>query len=339
MGKIYQRGNTWYSNYSFQGKRVRRPLSPNRRQAQAMQDELMMTHRAQRYGLVPEQLRWEYFKNQYLAIRKEERKPITFVHDRLAMKRLDEVFAITYLSEVTPELLEQAKLKWKERGYSECAVGAYVIRIKVAMRMAEAWRYVSVQPWRIVKNFVSSGRVIYYTMDQFKKCLKKTDGPWKTALLLMTFAGLRSGEVRNLEWSDIDFGKKIIRIQPKSWWKPKGWTFRRPASREVDIPNDLQNYLEALPHKQGRVLGAQNISEAKFSSYFRNLVNEAGLRGSAHAFRHTYASWLISNGCSLEEVGSLLGHTNPMTTQMYAHLMPHARRRAIERLPSFVPGL
>lgn len=341
MGKIYLRGKgkVWYSNYWFAGKRVRKPLSANKQDAQAMQNEMVAANRFRKHGLVPEHLSWQSFKTQYMQIQKNERSYSTIAHDNLAFKRLDEVVTVTYISEVTPELLQQAKNRWNEKRYGQSAIGSYVMRIKVAMKTAEAWRYVTAQPWRIVKDFVSPGRIIYYTVEQFNKCLKKTSGKWKTALLLMARAGLRSGEVINLEWSDIDFKERMIWIHPKSFWKPKGWKPGKPHDRFIDMPKDLQAYLQSRPRRQGFVLGRKQVNKGEYSRYFTELVQNAGLRGSAHAFRHTYASWLISNGCSLEEVGALLGHTNPVTTLMYAHLMPHARRKAVDRLPPLVPDM
>jgi site-specific recombinase XerD len=36
--------------------------------------------------------------------------------------------------------------------------------------------------------------------------------------------------------------------------------------------------------------------------------------------RHTYASWLIQYGISLEEVGRVMGHVSTATTRKYSHL-------------------
>jgi site-specific recombinase XerD len=46
-----------------------------------------------------------------------------------------------------------------------------------------------------------------------------------------------------------------------------------------------------------------------------------------HDLRHSYASLLASGGASLPMIGALLGHSNPSTTQRYAHLADDPLRR------------
>jgi site-specific recombinase XerD len=55
-----------------------------------------------------------------------------------------------------------------------------------------------------------------------------------------------------------------------------------------------------------------------------------------HDLRHTYASALASSGTSLRIVGGLLGHSQPGTTQRYAHLVDSALREATEKAASVI---
>ncbi|MFB7000868.1 tyrosine-type recombinase/integrase, partial [Streptomyces virginiae] len=43
-----------------------------------------------------------------------------------------------------------------------------------------------------------------------------------------------------------------------------------------------------------------------------------------HTFRDTYAARLVPAGVSLQKVSQLLGHSNILMTQKYAHLCPDA---------------
>ena len=51
-----------------------------------------------------------------------------------------------------------------------------------------------------------------------------------------------------------------------------------------------------------------------------------------HDLRHTYASILASEGISLPQIGALLGHTQPSTTQRYTHLLDDPLRSATNRV-------
>ena len=49
-----------------------------------------------------------------------------------------------------------------------------------------------------------------------------------------------------------------------------------------------------------------------------------------HDLRRTVGSWLAQQGASLYLVGQILNHTDPSTTQVYAHLSEANAREALE---------
>jgi integrase len=74
--------------------------------------------------------------------------------------------------------------------------------------------------------------------------------------------------------------------------------------------------------------------------FWRSVIEQAGLENyRLHDNRHTHASHLVSSGLSLEIVGRLLGHTNPLTTKRYAHLADDPLRAAAERFGSKMDAL
>nr|WP_281253221.1 tyrosine-type recombinase/integrase [Puniceibacterium sediminis] len=65
--------------------------------------------------------------------------------------------------------------------------------------------------------------------------------------------------------------------------------------------------------------------------FWASVLLQAGISDyRIHNDRHTHASQLVSSGMSLAIIGSLLGHTNPMTTQRCAHMADDPLRQAAE---------
>lgn len=51
-----------------------------------------------------------------------------------------------------------------------------------------------------------------------------------------------------------------------------------------------------------------------------------------HDLRHTHAVMLREAGVSLEDIQAILGHSNPMSTQIYAHITQHSKQNAMDKL-------
>jgi integrase len=71
---------------------------------------------------------------------------------------------------------------------------------------------------------------------------------------------------------------------------------------------------------------------------FDRALSKAGLNGSPHMFRHTYASLFPANKPDLYLLSRLLGHsTYRVTERIYAHLVPGYLEEARNVIPANVP--
>jgi integrase len=52
-----------------------------------------------------------------------------------------------------------------------------------------------------------------------------------------------------------------------------------------------------------------------------------------HSLRHSCASFMVSAGVELYQVGQILGHKTPTLTSRYSHLHPNTVKRAINCIP------
>ncbi len=125
---------------------------------------------------------------------------------------------------------------------------------------------------------------------------------------------------------------------------PKG---RR--NRPVPVPRWLIKKLVDLPRKETCELGHRNCRSGLLlpapeggaldgHNWTQRVWGPAVERAKvghvrAHDLRHSYASWQLQAGRSLEEIGRLLGHKSLLTTQRYSHLAEMRSDHILDALP------
>ncbi len=144
--------------------------------------------------------------------------------------------------------------------------------------------------------------------------------------------GSRIGEVLNAQWTDFNMDRRV-------WIKQSHHT-KQKITEHLPLSSAASNLIEEMKKAKtesqylfpGRDLN-KPISDLKV--FWRSAMDASGIDGyRIHDNRHTYASQLVSGGMSLAIVGRLLGHTNPSTTQRYAHLADDPLRDAAEIMAS-----
>jgi integrase len=81
------------------------------------------------------------------------------------------------------------------------------------------------------------------------------------------------------------------------------------------------------PDAKGLVFGGRNWNS--FRSAWETALRTARIENFRfHDLRHTFASWAVQRGATLQEVTDLLGHKTLAMTLRYAHLAPERLRAA-----------
>ncbi|MBX9787037.1 MAG: site-specific integrase [Alphaproteobacteria bacterium] len=153
---------------------------------------------------------------------------------------------------------------------------------------------------------------------------------------LLILTGARKGEVLHATWDQFNLQKGV-------WTKPSHLT---KQNKEEHLPLSIEaiEILETMKSQAsspflfpGKVEG-KSIQEVKRAwDTIRKKAGFPELR--IHDFRHTHAAHLVSNGFTLNIVGKLLGHTQPSTTDIYAHLADKPLRQAAQLFGSRVKEL
>lgn len=164
---------------------------------------------------------------------------------------------------------------------------------------------------------------------------------WLPLLTVALRTGMRVGELRGLQWADVNFDQHRLtvrrsvvgdRVQP-----PKSGKVRHLA-----LPADAVEALRGLHQGAGRALwvftfNGAPVSQSAIGRAVHRACKAAGLRKvHPHALRHTYASQLVALGATLRVVQELLGHSSITTTERYAHLAPGAPEAAVARLEAAI---
>ena len=220
------------------------------------------------------------------------------------------------------------------------------------------------------------GEIRAYTPEELRAMEQRLQGtnvivPFYIALN----TGLRESEVFGLQWSDIDFENRKIKVHKQLLFQDKKWCFcplkTTNAYRSVNITDSFCTYLKNLKAKQEEnkafygdgykrnfvterlVRNKEKLMEItdfvnvkingemlttnsiKFMS--RAIKAELDIQFKFHNLRHTYATVLAESGISPRYVQETLGHSKlEFTLRYYTHITEKMGGMARQALESAV---
>lgn len=226
------------------------------------------------------------------------------------------------LDSITRADISAAHARWKAK--PRAANHALSVLSKL-MTWAEdqGYRAEGTNPCRRVQRYKENKRERFLQLEEIRRLGKALDqaadgdlvGPFALAAIrLLILTGARLSEILTLEWSFVDFERKLLLL-------PDSKTGKKPI-----VLNDAAIVvLKALPRFERNpyvIVGNRHRQHlVNLHKPFQIVRELAGLEGvRIHDLRHTWASLAVASGGSLPVLGRHLGHMLPQTTARYAHL-------------------
>jgi len=252
--------------------------------------------------------------------------------DRDHLKKLDPYLRSLRLEAIDMTVLQPFVRDRKTRdGVSNATVNRALEVVRRILNVAhQDWRWLRAVP-KIRMLMEPRRRVRFLRREEADRLIEILPGHMKPIVRFALATGCRAGEILGLEWSRVDLERQVA-------WLDHGTT-KNGDGRGIPLNADAVTALESTHGQHPRwcfTYAGRRIQNS--SSAWDTAKRRAGIEDFRfHDLRHTWASWHVQSGTSLQELMELGGWKSYEMVLRYAHLAPEKLKsvaQRIERQPS-----
>ena len=260
------------------------------------------------------------------------------------------------LNEIKPLHCQKVMSDMADKGYKTSTIYQTRIALFNMLEFAKENDVILSNPCKkSVKSDIGkpSGKKEALTIDVQRKFLEHIKGnSYENQYRFVLQTGLRTGELIGLKWSDIDFKKRILKVERSMEYRYKvgEWRVGEPKSksgyRTIPLTNEAIRILKEQKRKNSKidiismewadiVFLCGKGTPVKNSTYDSNLFkicDKAGInRFSMHVLRHTFATRCIEAKMLPKTLQKIMGHSNiGITMNLYVHITEDEKQKEID---------
>ncbi|MFZ2656302.1 MAG: site-specific integrase, partial [Victivallales bacterium] len=178
--------------------------------------------------------------------------------------------------------------------------------------------------WKLVSRPARMTGEVYrpFTDDEIQKILENSETFWRSASIISCHTGLRLKDIVLLEWKQIDFETKEIKLIPHK-------IARYNKTIAIPLHDDILAMLKDVPKTDKKYVFPEVIhrhrENSEFHTVFTNILETSGIKDNDkgivgfHSWRKTFTTNASSAGIELEEIRKMVGHSKIEMTEHYDH--------------------
>jgi integrase len=255
---------------------------------------------------------------------------------RYAIESLREFFGTATIADFRKKDQEQMAATLRERGRAESYISRILSVAKAALRRAYDNEEIAAIP-PIIRLPRGEPRDRVLTLQETAALFNAALNGAQFLFLLLAFGtGARPSAILELRRLQLDFDRKVIRLNPPG----RKQTKKRRAV--VPMAPTVMHWLDSTG--SGYVVNHAGLRYTKdgWDSIFARLVKRAGVTGvSPYTIRHTIATEMATRGVPWLEIKTFLGHRIDSSdiTGHYVHMRPDDLRGAVAALEQYFTEL
>ena len=314
----------------------------------------------------PINIKFDLIANEYFEDLKIKKKLSTYYsYHTIYTKSIYPYFKSKYINKITIKEINKWKDTMSFKNYALSHLNNLYSLLNSIFKFACKNYSIPFNPVPIVGRFEKKNDEIiedkeklrYITLNDFNKFINVIDNSlWKTFFIFAFYTGMRKGEIQALNWNDIDFNKKEIKVN-KTLSSKTNATFKitntkNTHNRVIKMSNTLFNYLLAYKKEQINYIdfkdswfvfgGPIHLSSTTIDRYKHHYFEMSGVNEiTMHEFRHSHVSLLINEYIKSGQtdtskffvmMSDRMGHTIDVMQKTYMHLFPAVQDEIVNLL-------
>ena len=338
-GRIYQRGETWWVDYSHNGKRFRESSESKKRKVATdlLKKRLAEIGGGRHIGRDEARVTLADLKqvitDEYKA---NKRKSL----DRLGVSwlALDGYFGPEFRAiDVNSDNVTAYTLHRQEEGRANSTIRNEINALRRALNLAWRARRISNVPYIPVPD-VTAVREGFLSRAELDALLKELPSYIRPVTLFAYLTGWRRGEVLSLTWGQVDFDSGELRLSASDSKNKTGRTFPfRVLPELATLLQDQRERTRTLEKERGEIISwvfhrdGDRIKSLKTA--WAGACRRAGVKGTLfHDLRRCAVMNLERAGVSRSVAMKLTGHKTESIYRRYAVADHSAQEDGVEKL-------
>jgi integrase len=324
----------WYVCVTFRGEKYRE-IAGDTKQAALKRLRELETRLEKGKDISPKKVPFDFLCDEYLRWTQTNLAPQTIRERVIAVRAHLKPFFSGLASDVDVRSVEAYKILRMGKNISPCTMNSELKVISCILKFGVENKYIEEMP-KIRRVKVPKKTPRFLSAEEIGKVLAAARSDVRPMLQLLMFSGIRKGELRHLEWDDVDFENRLLHVRPKDTWRPKTANSVRTiplCEPAIGALRMARERAEKRKVKSSLVFPGRNGPLTDVRDSLKGACERAGVPHICiHGLRHTFGSQMGMAGADPFAIMKALGHSDLQMTMHYVSLGKSHIRDQVEKL-------